>query len=488
MFNASVELWEEKMVVSKLNYIEKCIEKYGNKYQYDLTKYVNKQTKIKYKCPKHGEIEQYPLLHLKSGCPYCNGRGISKHSKDTFIEKARSVHGDYYNYDKVEFKNMSGKVLITCPKHGDFLQKANNHVNLKNGCPKCKGGVKLTKESFLEKANKIHKNKFTYDNVNYTKAHNAIEIKCPIHGEFKQLAYMHLQSKYSCPKCVAEFSISEGEEQIKEFIESFYKGKIIQSDRQILDKREIDVFIPELKLGIEYNGMYWHNELFVNRSYHLSKLKLANKKGIRLIQIFENEWQNKREIVQSRLKCIMGFNDKIYARKTKIIEITNNDKKEFLENTHIQGNDASTIHYGLEYDNKIVAVMTFGKSRFNAKEDWELMRFSSALGVNVTGGASKLFHHFLKHYNGSIVSYADKCWSNGNLYDKLGFSLDKETEPGYIYYNIKTKDIINRMQAQKHKLKKLDTFEEELSESDNMKKMDYFRIYDCGNLRYVYNN
>lgn len=465
---------------------EEFIKQAKNKHNYDYsqTVYNGKLHKIKFICPIHEEVWQYPKLHLKSGCPFCNRRGISKHTKETFIQKANQVHNSFYHYDKVIFNNINEKVIITCPIHGDFNQKAANHINLKNGCPKCKGGVKYNQEYFIEKANSIHNNKFNYNKTNYINSHKNIIISCKKHGDFEQLPYSHLNSSYACPSCIAELDTSISQKEIFDFLKEF-TNEIELGNRDIIKPQELDIYLPNEKLAIEYNGLYWHNENVVNNNYHKNKTDICEKNNIKLIHIFEHEWKNKKEIVKSRLKNLLKLNNKIYARKCKIIELTFEQKNNFLNRTHIQGIDNTKISIGLTYNDNLVAVMTFGKPRFNKNYDYELIRYSSELNINVVGGASKLLSYFRKNYQGTIVTYADRKWSNGNMYEKLGFKLNGITNPGFFWYNIKTKEVANRMKYQKHKMSKLPIYDNKLSMLDNMKLNGYVRVFDVGDLRFI---
>lgn len=464
-------------------FILEAKEKWRDKYNYSQTIYDGKEKNIDYVCEEHGLISQKPYLHLKHGCPYCNGRGISKYTTEAFIKRAVEIHGNKYDYSKVNLNKITDEIIIICKLHGEFKQTAKNHINCKNGCPKCNGGVKINTEEYLKRAKEKHGEKFGYDNVNYKKSHEEIEIDCKRHGRFKQMAYMHLQSEHCCPLCVAELTSSKAEKEIFEFIRENYKGEIKTNDRITLGYKEIDIYLPELKLGIEHNGSYFHSELFLHKNYHLNKANLAESKGIKLIQVFEYEWNNKRDIVKSRLLSAIGVNKIIYARKTKIVELSREEKNNFLEKTHIQGRDNSTIYLGLKHEDEIVACMTFGKPRFNRDYDYELIRYSSEVNMNIVGGAGKLLKYFRNNYEGNIVSYADRRWSSGNMYEKIGFEIDGKTEAGYIYYNLKDKTILGRVSCQKYKLKKMPFYDENLSESDIMKLNDYVKIWNAGNIR-----
>lgn len=467
------------------DFINEANKKWNFKYDYSNTKYNGRLKKITYKCPEHGIIEQSAKLHLKSGCQYCNGRGISKYTKESFIKKANLVHNNFYDYSNIIFNNINDKISIECPVHGLFEQKAANHINSKNGCPKCNGGVKNTQSEFIEKASSIHNDTFDYKNLIYKNSHSKIKITCKKHGEFEQLAYMHLKTKLSCPKCVAENTSSQTEKEIINFIKQYYENKIIPNDRNILGYKEVDIYLPDIKLGIEFHGNYWHTEEFVGKNYHFNKADLANKNGITLFQIFEHEWENKKTIIKSKICNQLKINQKIPARKTTIVKLNKEITNQFLSKTHIQGKDNSSISFGLEFNNELVAVMTFGKPRFNNKYNWELIRYSSKLNTNIIGGASKLLSKFKKEYKGSIISYADRRWSNGKLYFSLGFKLDGYTSPGYFYYNINKKITASRIKFQKHKLTAMEHYDKNMSEQEVMKLNGWSRIFDAGHLRFI---
>jgi len=226
-----------------------------------------------------------------------------------------------------------------------------------------------------------------------------------------------------------------------------------------------------------------------DEKYHLNKTNRCNAEGYRLIHIFEDEWTNKQQIVKSRLKTILGvIHRSIYARKCEVREIDNKTKDQFLEHYHIQGKDLSSTRLGLFYKNRLVAVMTFGKRRFDDKEGFELIRYVTVANFNIVGGAGKLLAYFRKsHENDNIISYADKRWSIGNLYKQLGFNLIRESAPNYFYINMCEDMMIrhSRMGFQKHKLKGvLKDFDENMTEIENMRNNGYTRIFDCGTLVY----
>ena len=168
---------------TKEEFIEAARKVHGDKYDYSQVDYVDNKTKVKIICPIHGMFEQTPSSHLRGrGCKYCGGS--VKHTKDTFIEAARKVHGNKYDYSKVEYVNNRTPIIIICPIHGEFKQSPNEHLQGK-GCQRCANNIKRTTEEFIENARKIHGDKYDYSRVKYIDCHTKVKIVCPIHGEFE---------------------------------------------------------------------------------------------------------------------------------------------------------------------------------------------------------------------------------------------------------------------------------------------------------------
>lgn len=290
-----------------------------------------------------------------------------------------------------------------------------------------------------------------------------------------------------CPKCVT-IGCSNEESQLFEFLKTCVDANDIKHCcRDVIHPYEIDFFIKNKNVAIEFDGLYWHSSANqLNNHYHLMKTELCEKQGIQLIHVFENEWLNKRDIVKSRLANMLGKYDKtIYARMCEIKEIGNSISNDFIDKNHIQGHVNAKVSIGLFHLGELISVMTFGKSRFNKKYEWELLRFCNKLNYHVPGGASKLLRFFERTYcPTSLVSYADRRWSIGKLYAALGFNLDHKSAPNYWYFkSFKNPKLESRIQFQKHKLKNiLPKFDESRSEFENMSDNGFYRIFDCGNL------
>lgn len=247
---------------------------------------------------------------------------------------------------------------------------------------------------------------------------------------------------------------------------------------RILDGKEIDIYIESLNIGIEYNGVYYHKESETRTAkYHQEKFLIAKSKGIRLIQIWEDDWlSDKRDLIVKKLKHVLGISDadKIYARKCIARTASNAEVKQFYIANHIQGHKISSEVFVLEYDGTTVAAASFNKSK--------LERFATS--STIVGGFSKLMKFTGKD---KITTYADLCWSDSdnNVYTKNGFVLTKITQPGY-FWLVKGKRV-RREKFQKKNLVGMPYYEEYLSEREIMEKNGHFRIFDAGHVYLEFN-
>lgn len=553
--------------LTKQEFIKKAMEVHGDKYDYSKVEYINAYTKICIICPIHGEFWQIAKNHQNGAhCPKCSRISSSNKNRKTteeFIKKAKKVHNCKYDYSKVDYKKSSTKVCIICPEHGEFWQTPSSHLKGCK-CPECSGKKKKTTEEFIAKANEKHNYKYDYSKTVYENKRSKVIIRCPIHGDFIQCANNHLRGqgcpecgkiyakkykqndyesfinesnnrfpnlysfpdieklytnshskvKIVCNKCGNEFikiacdhltsphggcikcycQTSKNEIAIGEYLKNILpNNKIIFRERNVLENKELDIYLPEYKIGIEYNGLFWHSELYKPKYYHLEKLKLCNEQGIKLIQIFEDEYVNKKEIVLNKLKHILGVTNgstKIMARKCKIIEITKNESKIFLDENHIQGFSSSTVYLGAYYNNKLIGVMSF-KRETSISNKWVLTRYATKLDTICVGLGGKLFTYFIKTYKPSEVkSFADRRWSNidNNLYTKIGFKLDKILNPDYRYIKPNVYERFHKFNFRKQILHKKYGLPLNMTETEMTKEIKVYRIYDCGLLKYVWKN
>jgi hypothetical protein len=259
-----------------------------------------------------------------------------------------------------------------------------------------------------------------------------------------------------------------------------------RNDRQIFDGKELDILIPDKNLAIEINGLQWHSfhpkyNKPEDRNRHLQKTVMATENGIDLLHFTDWQWNNKRDIVKSIIKSKLGINDRLYARQCVIKPVDKTTAKIFLENYHIQGYIFADFTYGLFQNNELKTLVSIGRSRFNKKHNWEVLRTCSLPGITVVGGLSKLMKHISNNHIGSIISYCDRSRSNGRGYISAGFTLVGSSDPGYFWTNGNI--TISRYRTQKHRLSKLlKNFDPNQSGSENMFNTGWQRFWDCGNL------
>ena len=475
------------------DFVYESIKVHGVRYNYSKTEYVNAKTKVCIICPEHGEFWMTPFSHLYGqGCPKCAGKYMDT---ELFIEKAKQVHGNDYDYSNVKYVDSKSKVSITCPKHGGFLQSPAKHL-YGRGCPECgKESMgnkrRVTLRDFISRANKVHGDKYDYSKVTALYSmHDKITIICPKHGEFTQFAYDHL-NEHGCPSCAVIESNTEKE--IFDYVSSLVgEENIKKRDRCILGGKEIDILIPKLKLGIEYNGLRWHSEEFgKDKQYHLMKTEECKRKGIRLLQIFEDEYLHHKDIVLSKIKHILSLDNdlpRIYGRKCYIKKIFKEDAKKFLDRNHIQGYGKSTLFLGGFFNDKLIAVMGF--RRENELSYWELTRFATDYDYICCGLGSKMFKHFVDEYNPmKIKSFADRRWTltEENLYTKMGFKLDETLKPDYRYVNLKMpNERIHKFNFRKNTVNLKYGLPLTMTETEMTQKLGYSKIWDCGLYRYVW--
>ena len=488
--------------INEVKKLEHC-----KNYSFEKTVYKNNREKITVFCHEkdkegneHGEFLITPS-HLKSGegcpkCRYIKSANSKRRTIEEVIEKCKKVHDDKYDYSLItEYKNDREKYPIICPEHGIFYQTMNNHIKGKQGCPKCGriaaiNKTRFTTDEWIDIAKKVHGDKYNYDKVNYIDENTKVCIICPKHGEFWQDPSNHIHLKQGCPKCGNV--VSTPEKEILSYLQELLPNiEIKKNIRNVISNREIDIYLPDYKIGIELNGLYWHSEIYRDKYYHLNKTIECENNGIRLIHIFEDEWLYKQNIIKSMLNNIFKLTrNKIYARKCTIKEVNPKEASIFLDNNHIQGKCGSSVKLGLYYNNELVSLMTFGKSRHfigNGKTDWELLRFCNKLNTSVIGGASKLLKYFIKTYNPQeIISYADRRWSQGKLYEKLGFYKYNESKPNY-YYIVNNKRVY-RFNFRKNILIEKYGCSKNMSEHEFCLSKRWYRIYDCGCLCYVWKN
>lgn len=385
-------------------------------------------------------------------------------------------------YSRIKETNLKKYGVESVSQHRELREKVNKKIQL--------DGYEKVSKNLAENSLRFNTTFEDYHGIHQENCKNNIyNLHCDVCGlDFDYKFNCSKNLKYACPRCYPYYR-STAEHELVAFIERYYP--VITNDRTVLNgthNPELDIYVPEKKVAIEFNGLYWHSERQgKDRNYHLDKSKACYNKGIRLIHIFEDEWEMKQKIVKARLRNILGVTPyKIAARKCEVRTIDSRSATKFINKYHIQGSVNASINLGLFYKNRLVAVMTFSKSRFNKNYDYELLRYCTVFNFNIVGGAGKLFKFFTKVYNpGKIISYADRRWSWGNLYKALNFKELRPSMPSYYY--VKNNIRYNRIKFQKHKLSKvLSEYSPDLTEAENMYNNGYERVWDCGNLCYAF--
>ncbi len=480
-------------------------EEYANKYfakfpemtgkiSFDNTVYTRNNTVFTVKCEEHGEVSILPMNLMKGqGLSCCNVvAGRNSITKDVFVERFMAKFPEsIYTFEKFVYKTSVTKAIVTCPVHGDFSIKPNK---LMSGisCKQCALDSKAgTTADFLSKYIDRHGSNYSFDKFEYTRSNRKSIVICDKHGEF-EISPNNLLKGEGCSKCNTNRT-SKPEAELYNFILANTESRIIRSDREVLDGKELDIYLPDLGIAFEFNGVLWHSTQYNDdKNYHVNKTKACEEKGIKLIHVRSDIWEEKQDIIKSRILGMLGKTTKIYGRKTSIVEVGTKEARKFLDETHMQGAGVvGSVRYGLVHEGELVSVMTFGKSRATigktSGDQWELLRLSSKLNTTVLGAASKLIKAFIKDYKPTnIKSFALRDWSSkGSVYDKLGFTLSHESAPNY-HYQKHGKIVGSRVMFQKHKLEaKLDVFDSKLTEVANCKANGFYQYFDSGNLVYT---
>jgi len=455
----------------KEKYEKTCIEKYGVRSTMFLENFISKKNE-----------------YFKS-----NNYQISENRKKTCMERygVENVFSSDEVKEKIKKINIE-KYSVQYPfQNSEFLNKCKISLIEKYGVNN-PSKSKLIQDRKLETLNRINIKKYSLIGI----VDNQFQIECKLCNNIflieKTLFYNRVRlNTIVCVNCFPPNSYSNsGKENIIFNLIKDYIIKIIKNDRQILEGKELDIYLPDLKLAFEFNGLYWHSEIYKEKNYHLNKTKLCLSKGINLFHIWEDDWNNKQNILKSMILNKLGKSERIFARKCQVKVVDDNKLiRNFLVSNHIQGFVGSKIKLGLFYDNELVSLMTFGNLRKSlgqvSKDDtYELLRFCNKLNTSVIGGASKLFNYFLSNYQvNEIISYSDLSRSNGNMYQQLGFTLEHNSDPNYYY-------IIDNLRKHRFNFRKDKLIREGAdplkTEIAIMHERGFYRIWDCGMQKWIY--
>lgn len=283
---------------------------------------------------------------------------------------------------------------------------------------------------------------------------------------------------------------SKPEKELQEYVKSLESNVIFNDRNAVHNGMELDIFVPDKMIAIEYNGDIWHSEAFKKdaKTYHLDKTRDCEKLGIRLIHIFSDEWDFKQDIVKSIIASALDHYEKKYmARKLSFRKVSYEEAAAFFEKNHIQGNAQATFYYGLYDNDLLVQCASVSKNRFRKdKESWELVRMASLLNTQVVGGFSRLMKHIMTECNiDEIDSYVDRRLFDSKGYFSSGWTKEGESAPRYFYTNGKIRE--NRQVYMKQScLKKWPECTPDMTEHEMCLTHHLYRIYDCGTIKMTF--
>jgi len=466
----------------KCNYCDKLFKDINN-----LSGNPNRHLKTKHNIHTDKYIEHFTIVddtNIYFKCPYCDWKTIDLDNKSGMftlhLNKKHNITPDDFIEQFPEHSNMWYHLGNLKQREIFINESKDNHVT----CKICKQKLKIISNSHL-KSHGINQTEYKLKYGTITSVAHGKKM-----GEiYATTGLSNYETKY----------ISKSEYEIVDFLKEQGVTNIEQSNRTIITPKELDIYLPDYKVAIEFNGLYTHSERNgKTKNYHVNKTIKCEQQNIQLIHIFEDEWLKKKDLVKNKLLSILGLNirTRIYARNCQLTKnIDSHVKKEFLDNNHIQGNDKTKINYGLIYNNKLVSLMTFSKPRnfygkkMNniTKNTYELVRYATDNSYTVVKGAERLLKHFTNDFTpDNIFSYADRRYTNknNNLYINLGFKIDNISKPNY-YYMVDNKTRLHRYNFTKHKIVQQYGGDPNLTEWDNMILLGYTRIWDCGNFKYI---
>jgi hypothetical protein len=462
-------------------------QKFAESRGYKLISDVGPDKKLTILCFKHGEFRASwsNFKYRNSGCPACKAEksALQKVPYETLIELASKnqfiVHMTKEEYERSHSKKLRIDVTCVC---GHRHKKTSFNVRNSTGCFKCRWRNghprQLSRDAYLKKAKELGYIIKDIDSIKNTKT-KFIAI-CPKHGEF-ETTYNTLDQGHKCYRC-SSFG-SKGESELSLFIEALGLP-IEKNNRTILNGQELDIYIPSKKVAIEYCGLYWHSEEKKGKYYHKAKHDLCLSKGIQLITIFEDEWLERQEQVKTILKAKLNLLPKIYARKTKVVVLDKRTAIDFLNKHHLQGACNFIIALGLEFEGQIVACATISKHHRPNRSEAVLSRVCFA-DKAIVGGTSKLLKQLIveAHKLGfsHLISWSDNRWSSGKVYRELGMTPE-ELGADYSYFKDGDQVRLSKQSCQKKNLLKKGAIGN--TELEMAKSLGYFRIWDCGKVKW----
>lgn len=445
---------------------------------------------------KYGSLENFQKIYHKNLSEACKEKWKNEEYRNNISEKVKE------SWENEEHRESVSKSVKANWETMDSQEKQKRCQNISKGVSKsvCKTKAKI--ENFRQSLQEDGKEYLSvmeaasflgisWDRLKLAKGLWPTPIKI---GNYKFFEKGQIQKIYDYLKSLK--GRSKEEKEVIEFVKSFYKGRIIENDRKILNGKELDIYLQDEKLAFEFDGLYWHSDRVhlkkgeipdetqkkAAMNLQLNKTLLCEKQGIRLIHIFEDDWVFQKDKIKNLIKNSLGFAKSIYARKCIVREIDNETYKNFLLNYHLQNYSMADLRLGLFYENELVECIGI-RTKGNHVKEPELVRLCTKAGFRVVGGFSKLLAHSGMN---CMTSYIDRSVFDGKGYYAVGFTKVRENKPSYFY--VKTYFREPRYHYMRKCIEKkfnegvLEYWNPKETEELNMYKNGFSRVWDCGTI------
>lgn len=478
-------------------YLQELTSAYPNlTFPHFKQEYVDSQTLLTAVClcGNKSRAKSATLKHRKdsytTGCRVCSDKasGVRRRGNlEKFITKATATHGNRFDYSKVVFTASSEPVEVVCKEHGSFWTIPNNHIRGAT-CLKCKY-EKLSQDSqvpfseFLHRASLVH-DLYEYSEEGYAGTDKKVSIKCPTHGWFKQAGYIHLAGAH-CKKCAGIGS--KGQEDLLEFIRSI--GFDVVSDyRYGPSRKQIDVYIPEIKTGIEFNGLYWHSSKYREDTFHKDKQEECKSAGIDLLHLFSDEWAYKQDTIKSILKIRLGKCP--YPQpEFRIEQCSKYQAQRFHSRHNLEVTGVEGISFAAKVDEIVKAVLTLSKNRNGRGLPEGMLEVSAYSACPDIVAFSPLFSAAIQSMQPTtVIGYSNNRLSNGDMFEEANFKVVAKIRPSYTY-KTPSKDMrIPKSEFRRWKLKRKfgDKYQPNLTEKENCEISGFYQVFDCGMTKWMW--
>lgn len=463
--------------------------------------------KIKWACPTCHQTFNERIRHLirikkESGhsyCPVCEKYILVPDINDfasTQPSLARELKNPHTASSFTDKDKTKREWVCQNPECGQIYTTTPEQRVRGVGCKKCsalrRGAVKRKKAATSNPLPQWIIDAATPEYTNITQtltannSHTLITIKYPECGHMRTTSPNNLTNFPKCPMCSSGQHTSKPEREVFGFVRSVVPNEeqVIADDRKLIHPKEVDIYVPSRRIAIEFNGLYWHDEQHVDKNQHYDKYEACRSHGVQLLQIWEDDWNDRREIVQHMVASKLGLlhQTRVFARKCDVIEQSYSSASEFLDGNHLQGAISGTHYLSLVYHDAIVAMMVLSNDK---KGNLLISRYATSCGV--PGGFTRLMKEAERRYHPKgFITFSDNMVSDGSLYSSTGFSIMGIVAPDYYYTDSSGSIRRHKFLYRKARFKSNPNllFEEGLTERELADLNDLHRVYDAGKVKW----